>query len=59
MLRGAGRIQKDRPGAESGTFLCSDLTKGSATSVDSSWGLLVFQLTCSLGVVGNNHVLYL
>lgn len=55
----AGRAQRDRPGAESGTFLCNDLTKGSATSVDSSCGLLVFQPTCSLRDVDNNHVLYL
>lgn len=50
---------KDHPGAESTTFLCNDLTKYSATSADSSCGLLVFQPMCSLGDVGDNYVLYL
>lgn len=44
-----GTTQRQCPGAESRTFLCRDLTKGSAISFDSSCSSLVFQPTCSLG----------
>lgn len=44
-----GRTQRHCPGAESRTFLCRDLTKGSAISFDFSCSSLVFQPTCSLG----------
>lgn len=47
------RAQRDHPGTENRTFLCNDLTKGSAISFDSSCGSLVFQPMCSLGDVDN------